>query len=236
MKTSNKILLTFFVAAILMMTAVHLTLYAKYKRGDVSLFQEIKEERFEDHPLPAVKYVSVTGLMLCKIIPSAEPKIGIAKNKGSRLKYTVVNDTLVITGDSTATMRDFEHDHRTYESINLYLPGVETVNAFYTGLLLHGGADSTKAVSCSVNLSNKSRLTVGTWGNKPDFFNQVQIKAASSNVDFSSSAVIDQLNLQADESQVENHASIKHLQLQMDEQSTIILRGNSLKDINVLKK
>jgi len=235
MKTSNKILLIFFVAALLMMTAIHLTLYAKYKRGEVSSFQDIREGRFEEHPLPAIKYVSVTGLRRCNILPSTESKIRIFRMKESRLKYTILNDTLFITGDSTYTMQDFEHGYAVNRTVNLYLPGVERVDAFYTGLSLSGGTDSMTAVSCSVNLSKRSDLNVGEWG-KPNFFNHLQVKADGSSASLADKTIINELNLQADKSQIDNRAEIKHLQLQMDDQSTIVLRGNTLKDINVIKK
>jgi hypothetical protein len=233
MKTSNKILLIFFVAALLMMTAVHLTLYAKYKNGEVSSFEEIRGGRFEDHLLPAVKYVSVTGFRICNIIPATETKIRIF-NKSTQLSYKIVNDTLIVTGDST--VRDFEHHFLGPQTVNLYLPGEEKVNAFYTGLTLNGAADSTSAVSCSVNISNRSNLTVGVWGGKAGFFNHLQVNVVSSHADFTDKAVINELNLQAAKSGIDNRASIKNLQLQMDDQSTIVLRGNILKAIDVLKK
>src|SRR5438067_13892015 len=101
MKTSNKILLIFLGMAILMITAVHLTLYAKYKKGEVSSFEDVRDGRFEEHALPKIKYVSVIGFRRCNIIPAAEPKIKIFKMRDTRLAYKVVNDTLVVTGDST---------------------------------------------------------------------------------------------------------------------------------------
>lgn len=233
MKTSNKILLLFFVAAIFMITAVHLTLYAKYKKGEVSSFEEMREGRFEDHPLPAVKYVSVTGFRRCNIIPAAELKIRIF-NKSSRLSYKVVNDTLVITGDSTVS--DYEHQFLSRQAIHLYLPGMEQINAFHTELFLIGATDSVAAPSWKINLS-KSGFTTGDFNNKNTFFNQILIKANDSYLTLNRSAVINELNIQTNNSTVNNqNAGIKHLQLSVDDNSTIVLKGKNIKDISVNKQ
>jgi hypothetical protein len=237
MKTSNKILLIYFLMALLIMTAVHLTLYAKYKRGEIVPFERIREGRFEEHALPKVKYVSVTGFQRCNILPAAEPKIRIFKMRETRLKYSIVNDTLVITGDSSLAKQDFEQSPRNFQTINLYLPGTEEINAFYTSLFLNGGADSTSAPSWSINLSNGSALTTGDFNNKKAFFNRLQVNANTSNVTFNNESVINELNVHASGSLINNQkADVKHLQLQMDDNSTIMLQGKNLKDINISKQ
>lgn len=237
MRTSNKILVIYFLMAILIMTAVHLTLYAKYKRGEYVPFEQVREGGFEAHTLPKVNYVSITGLQHCNIFPAAEPKIKIFKMQGTRMKYSIVNDTLVITGDSLLTNQDFERSRRNFQRINLYLPGTEEISAFNTDLFLNGGADTTSAPSWSVNLSNRSALTTGDFNNKKAFFNRLQVNANASNVMFNDESVINELSVHASGSIINNQkAEVKHLQLKMDDNSTIVLQGKSINDINVSKE
>jgi len=236
MKTSNKILIIFFVAALLMMTAVHLTLYAKYKRGEYSSFEKMKEGRFEEHALPTVRYVSVTGFRSCNVYRAATPKIRIFKMRDSRLAYKVVNDTLVITSDSSQTEEDMVQGKTSAQTINLYLPETEELSAYHTELFLNGGTDSVTAPSWTINISKGTGLYT-SWDNKKAVFNHLQIKENGSHVIFNRGTVINELNIQTNQSAFNDQsADIKHLQLSVDDNSIIILQGKNMQNINILKK
>jgi hypothetical protein len=237
MKTSNKILLIFFVMATLLVTVVHVALYAKYKRGDYVSFDKIWEGRFEEHALPKVKYVSITGLNRCNILPAAESKIKIFKMKDTRLSYRISNDTLVIDGDSLVGKQGYENGIRNYQTINLYLPGNEAINVLYTGLFVNGSSDTTSAPSWQINLLNKSRLTADDFNNKKTFFNHLQINANRSTVTFNEETFINELSIQGSAAIITNHSSgIKQLHMSVDSTSTVILQGKSVNDIKFTKE
>lgn len=237
MKTSNKILLIYFLFALLGITAVHVTLYAKYNRGEYVSFDKIREERMEEIALPNIKYVSVTGLQRCNILPATSPKMKRYIMPGSRMKYSIVNDTLIITGDSVLTKQELVDGRRGYQTMNLYLPGTPAINAVYTELFINGAPDTTSAQSYVVNLSNQSILNTGDMDFKKVFFKGLQVNASNSFVTFYYGTVINELSLQTTNAKVTNqNGDIKHIQLHMDDQSTITLHGNNLKDVQVVKE
>lgn len=236
MKTSNKILLMFFITATLLITAVHAVIFAKYKNGDYVSFEKISEGRFEEHPLPKVKYVSITGLQRCNIIPAAEPKIKIFKMEGTRFLYKVLNDTLLITGDSLLSQQDFERS-RNYQTINVYLPGNESINAWYSGLFINGGADSMLAPSWQINLFNASNLSAGDFNNKKAFFNRLQVNANSSSVTFNDESEINELLIQGTSAMITNQkAGIKNMQTSLDDNSTMVLQGKGANNLKFTTK
>jgi hypothetical protein len=237
MKTSNKILLILFVTALLMITAVHLTLYAKYKKGEVSSFEQIRGGDSYEQALPTVKYVSIIGLRQCHVFPAAEPKIKIFKMRDSRLAYKVVNDTLVIKSDSSLTEEDMLQGKTSPQIVNLYLSEHQVISAYHTELYLHGGPDSVTAPSWTINISKGTGLYTGNWDNIKDVFNQLQIKASGSHVIFNHGTFVNEVSIQTNESAFNDQsADIKHLQLSVDDNSTIVLQGKNMQNINILKK
>jgi len=237
MKKSNKILLTYFLFAFLAITVVHVTLYAKYKRGEFVSFDKVREERMEEISLPNIKYVSVTGQQRCNILPATEPKMKMVKMPGSRIKYTIVNDTLIITGDSVITKLDMDDGRRGYQTVNLYLPGTPVISAVYSDVYLIGAKNTTSAQSYVINLESRSFLYAGDWNYKESFFHGIQVTAQSSNIRVDEAAKIDSLNLRSFNSTTENKSAyIKQLQLQLDKNSTILLQGGNLNDIKVVKE
>src|SRR5581483_5757137 len=127
MKTSNKILLTFFLTALLIITAVYATIYTKYKRGEYISFDKLWEGKYDEYNLPPVKYVSVTGVGLCSIHIGTTPKRRLENGRATNMMYKVVNDTLVILGDSTLSKQDYEKRERGNRKVTLYLTGKEVV-------------------------------------------------------------------------------------------------------------
>lgn len=94
MKKSNKILLGGFLAVLLLITAVHLTLYAKYKKDNHAV-----PGRDPAQPFQNIKFVSVRN------VSGATIKFGDAvqmeKNEGV-MQYVQNGDSLLITGRNNA--------------------------------------------------------------------------------------------------------------------------------------
>jgi hypothetical protein len=112
MKTSDKLLLTFSLSSLGIFGLVHLSLYAKYNRGDFTTPhtpQEINKDQFSRHPMPAPGFISVVGLLRVNIIPSDTFAIELENQNndgphvvlnGIELKasYHLDGDTLIING------------------------------------------------------------------------------------------------------------------------------------------
>lgn len=237
MKTSNKILLTFFLTALLIITAVYATIYTKYKRGEYIAFDKLWEGKYEDHNLPPVKYVSVTGVGLCSIHIGTAPKIRLENGRANNIVYKIVNDTLVVQGDSLLSKQDYERGERSGRKVTLFITGKEVVNAYGSNLSLKGTPEAASAPSLTANLYIYSELATGEYGNAKRFCDSLRVTADNSVVRLRGGSVINNLNIQSTNSAIINEkADIKQLQLAIDSSSTVILMGKNLKDAKIISK
>src|SRR5688500_17585935 len=128
MKTSNKLLLGIFLTIILLATTVQLMVYAKYKRGDYVKFKREKFVPMASVEIPAVRFISITGLGYCSVLHGDKPHLEIEKEKVDRVTYRVVNDTLVIIGDTLQTIDELQRGIRNYNLVNIYVPATVQIN------------------------------------------------------------------------------------------------------------
>jgi len=97
MKKSNKLLLAGFLTLLLFITAIHITLYAKYKSGNYTLFNE--NESLAQSPMqlfPNILYVSVRDVPYATVTFSDVAAVERDEEKG--IQYVQKGDTLQITG------------------------------------------------------------------------------------------------------------------------------------------
>jgi hypothetical protein len=106
MKTSNKILIGSFLTALLILTSVHIALYAKYKKGDYTLLTDnMFPMDLSTHLLKDVKYVSLHNMGNVSIRTADTSKLMYDKTeKGDEdaLTFTRNGDTLVVSGKDNA--------------------------------------------------------------------------------------------------------------------------------------
>ena len=123
MKTSNKILLSTFLAVILIIVSVHVAIYAKYKSGNYTLVtDDMWPTNMITYSLNDVKYVSVDNLENLVIRQGDSSKLRYDKPiKGDEniLSVTRKNDTLFLSGKSATDING-----RWYRTINLSLAGL----------------------------------------------------------------------------------------------------------------
>jgi hypothetical protein len=230
MKTSNKLLLAIFCTIILLTTAIQLMVYAKYKRGEYIPFQRDEIIKLTSINVPAIRFVSVTGLGNCVLINSDTSRLEIDENKDRRITYRVVNDTLIIHGDTAIASDLLEGGSRNYQLIKIFLPATIPVNAAFSAIYVDGAADSAHAPSYSFHLSKNSDLNIREQKKEATYFNQLLINCDNSNISLDDHIIVNDLNLKAVKSEIDNNkASIKNLTLDMDKKSTITLSGNSIK-------
>jgi hypothetical protein len=228
MKTSNKLLLGIFITIILLTTAVQLMVYAKYKRGDYVKFDRDNFSSFTKVDIPAVRFISISGMGNISIMPGDASKLEIQKENVSPLTYRVVNDTLIIIGDTTRTIGDQERGNRNYNNVKVYLPATVQVNATNSNLRIGGAADSTSAPSYTVKLDKDSHLFINN--NAAVYFNQLNISSDQSKVDLNDHAFINGLNIQLSNSNLDDkEAVIRNLTMDADSKSTVTLSGKNIK-------
>ncbi len=103
MKTSNKILIGSFLTALLILTSVHVALYAKYKKGDYTLISEdnMWPMDLSTHLLKDVKYVSLNNIGNISIRTADTSKLmydKVEQGDEDGLTFTQNGDTLVVSG------------------------------------------------------------------------------------------------------------------------------------------
>lgn len=106
MKKSNKLLVAGFLAVVLLISAIHITLYAKYKRGDYTIYNS-KEELAPQamQSFPNILVVSVRNVHNATAVFSDVAKV--EKEGEEDVRYDRKGDTLLITGKSDAIGGDF---------------------------------------------------------------------------------------------------------------------------------
>lgn len=229
MKTSNKILLGVFLATLLLTTTINLIVYAKYKRGDYVPFER-KEEQLTSVNLPAAKYVSIIALCRVELSNSATPgfEVHIGKEKG--ITYRMAGDTLVIT----SLPNELEQDGCNSQLLKLHLPATTEVYAHSVGIRIIGKADSTQAPSFNIHLDKRSVLHTDYNDNDDTrYINQLLLVGSETNFELDEHIIVSELSLKmVNNSRFDDKkGEIRKLTLDVDNNSTINLTGNSIKNI-----
>jgi len=107
MKKSNKLLLAGFLAVVLLITAIHISLYAKYKNGDYTIFHEADLSPQSMEPFPNILFVSMRNVSGATV--KFSDVAGIEKFEESDIKYVRKGDTLLITGRHGIHDQDFDY-------------------------------------------------------------------------------------------------------------------------------
>ncbi|OQP63486.1 hypothetical protein A3860_24400 [Niastella vici] len=230
MKTSNKLLLGIFSIIILLTTIVQLMVYAKYKRGEYVTFNR---DDYYDHVkinVPPTKFVSLIALGSCDLINSDTPRIEMREGRSGTLSYKVVNDTLIINGDSTLTNNAMAGGTRNRQNVKLYLPVSVQIQTAFCNVYAKGALDSAHAPSYTVTLTKNSSFGISWADNKTTYFNQLLINGGFANIDLDDHAIINDLNLSMAHSSLDSkNALVKKMTLNYDDNSTIALSGRNLK-------
>jgi len=123
MKTSNKILLGTFLAGLLILLSVHISLYAKYKKGEFKIAgDDMWPTNMITYSLDDVKYVSVDNLENLVIRQGDSSKLRYDKPlEGEENILSVIkkDDTLFLSGKSAR-----DKNGRWYRPTNLSVAGL----------------------------------------------------------------------------------------------------------------
>lgn len=229
MRTSNKILLGIFLAIIILTTSIHLYVYAKYKRGEFVPFQRESPVFMDRVDVPETRFVSITGLGSAEIINSDTAYFVTSKDKLRRISHRMVKDTLMLIGDATLTEEQLARGARNYQTLKLYLPSSVQVRTAYSGLMIRGNADSTKAPSFNIHMLTDCWLNMPGNENNPAYINRIVITGRQSTFDLEDNVVVNDLDLKLRNTKVNTKQSkIRKLTLDIDDRSAINLSGNSI--------
>jgi len=230
MKTSNKILLGIFLVIILLTATVQLMVYAKYKRGDYVAFQRDKFIKVASVNLPVTRFVSVNNLGTCILINSNTIRFETDQDKVSNISYRLLNDTLIILGDTTLSAEQLDRGLRNFQTIKIYLPANVAVNATSCNLFIDGSVDSAHAPAYNIHLSKSSDLNIRQGHGNPSYFGQLLINSDNSAITLDNPLDITEFNLTLANSRLYyTQATFRKLTINSDSSSSIALSGSNLK-------
>jgi hypothetical protein len=231
MKTSNKILLGTFLAILILSATINLMVLAKYKRGDYEPFVR-KEEHLTSVNLPAAKYVSITALCHVELMNGATPGFQVHQGLEKGITYRMVGDTLVILGNPNLPSQ-VERGDCNSQLLKLQLPATTEVYAHYADIRINGKADSTQAPSYNIHLDKRSYLFTDKNDDDNRYINQLLLSVNDTRLELDEHIIVNDLNLKmVNNSRFDDRkATIRSLTLDVDNNSTINLSGNSIKNI-----
>lgn len=230
MKTSNKILLGIFLAIIFLTTTIHLMVYAKYKRGEYVAFERDKIIKVASVNIPVTRFVSVKNLGNCVLINSNTTRFETDEGKVKNISYRVLNDTLIIHGDTTLSAELLDRGLRNFQMLKIYLPANIPINATSCNVFIDGTADTVHAPSYNINLSKRSELNIRDSHGVTSYFNRLLIYSDHSGISLNNKVVVTDFNLTLADSRMDySEATIKKLAIETDSNSSIALSGRNLK-------
>lgn len=205
MKNSNKLLLGGFLTVILLISAIHITLYAKYRSGDYTIYNDDLQSMVMQS-FPHVKFVSISNVANVAVRFSDSMKV--EKLEGNEIRYTQRGDTLHIAATDTSAQ------NRYWDEVTINIPPNATLYAFNTMLtfksIKKGEANNSiiyldkseavfsstnepmKLASVNVTAVNNSRVTFGKT-----VINNLQVRLLNSSIE-TDEAIIDQLSIKTD--------------------------------------
>jgi hypothetical protein len=130
MKKSNKLLLGGFLTLLLFITAMHVSLYAKYKAGHYTIYNEEEDlTQLAMQQYPNILFVSVRNVSAGTVKFSDVAQV--EKDTDDGLQYVQKGDTLQITGNVA--------DEEFHSPATFYLPHNATLSLFNSSLSFVGG-------------------------------------------------------------------------------------------------
>ena len=154
MKKSNKILLGGFLTAVLLLTAVHIGLFAKYKNGAFTAYNEEDDlQPMSLQSFPHIKFVSVKNVNNVRLSFADTARIeSMDKEWMEEISLSQSGDTLHLTGPDVS-----KNPNTYYKPLSVFVPQGANVNAVNSSLSFHPYNKFKSIFPLSLHL-NKSRI------------------------------------------------------------------------------
>src|ERR1700759_78105 len=102
MKTSDKLLLLFFILALAFFGAIHLTLYAQLRQGHTYIYMEPRDGWARSYEGKAPAMLALEGNINVTLIPSDSFYVDVQKEGEKRVSCRLTTgDSLLVKGDTT---------------------------------------------------------------------------------------------------------------------------------------
>lgn len=231
MRTSNKILLGLFLAAVLLFTSLFAAVRIKYANRDFVKASQTENTWSVTHALNSpIKRVDLTNLGNIMIIPADTARLELWKQNEGMLKWRLQDGVLTILPDTTVPLGS---EGRAWGHVELFLPAVDSIYASNTNLVIKNVADSgaqQPVYNIELDLSdlaldNNSRIKGHTY------YDKLRVNARNrSSVKLRRDIRVNDLDARLLNTKLEDEgASLGRISLQTDSISTITLKGESLR-------
>ena len=218
MKKSNKLLLGGFLTLLLILAAIHIALYAKYKAGDYTIYNEEDDlTSLSMQQFPNILFVTLRN------VPEGTVKFSdvaqLEKGKEDDFQYTRNGDTLQITG--TANQQEYRRP------VTFYLPANATLSLFNSSFVFEAGKEVTQN-NPVVYLQNSRAIFPGNQG--PFSLGHLRIVASdNSGVYFRGNTQVARLDVRLLNSEIEaTESDFGQLSIETDSLSRISLPAKQL--------
>jgi hypothetical protein len=212
MKKSNKLLFGGFLFAVLLLSTLHLSLWAKYRSGDyVAYHPEDDLQSMVMQSFPHVKFVSVrhVGNLEVRFSDSA----GVEKLEHDAIRYSQRGDTLLISGSDSVGGRKY------YGAVGMRLPRNASLQAFKSAIYFTGGKGAQIGSPVLFLDESTARFDVARLGG-------LSITAINKSSVELAGAEIDSLQLQLQNSSLEDtNGNVGQLSISTDSLSRIALQA-----------
>ena len=224
MKKSNILLISGFLGIVLLVSAIHISLYAKYKAGDYTIYNE-EDDLAADalQTFPNIAFVSIRN------VPNVNVKFSdvarVEKNDDEDLQYSRSGDTLVIS-----TKGGFDR-----ESISLHevqVPNNVTMSVFNSSLSLF--PSRKPAQSNPVIYLNKSHVRFSPTETMFQLGHVKIVATDSSSASFQGNTQVNLLEVQLSRSSIEyQDGDFGQMSIVTDSLSRISLQSKHLLKANI---
>ena len=225
MKTSNKILVGAFIVALLILISVHVTLYARYKKGEFTLVSNEWQLNLATLSLDNVKYLSVDNIDNINVHLSDSSKLMYDKpDEGdqNRLSFTKKNDTLFVTAKANNA------SIRWYRRADLYLSQNLSSKFINSEVHLSKRKGRLNSQVLSLDLDN-SVLNINALGSEDAVFPALNISARNKSHIAFNKAYLKNLSVSLKDSFLEEkELQADSITITTDPLSTIGLRARNL--------
>ena len=225
MKKSNKLLLAGFLAVVLLISAIHITLYAKYKAGDYTIYNpedDLVPQAMQSFPnILVVSVRNVSGATI-RFADVAE----VEKDRDDRLEFVKKGDTLLITG------KDNPKQQNDWHNVEIRLPSNATFSFFNSSISFES---AKKAVQINAAfLLNKSDVYFSSTRKGLQFGNVKVVASDSSNAYFYRNTQVANLEVQlANSGIVCTEGNFNQISIVTDSLSRIALQTKDLLKANI---
>ena len=216
MKTSNKLLLAGFLLVVVLITTIHISLYAKYKAGDFTVYHG-DEEILPMQTFPNILFVSMHNLDAATVRFSDSTQV--EKREEADIQYVQNGDSLVITNKQAGNSQNFHYP------LEVTLPHNVKLSLYNSSVSFLPGKRNIES-----NLVIYLQKSAARFSGNPFQLGNVKVHATdSSTVLFHGNTQVNNLDVQLSNSTIEyGEGDFGQLSIATDSASRISLQSKHL--------